>query len=359
MDASQNETKRNAPLEEARRYVALSTTFRRGISASPAAEIEIHPLGNGEHNANFWFIHPETGEKLVLRANYISQQHLEHQAAYEFGALEALEPCARAPRPVFVDETREVVPRGMSVISFIEGDELDYEREDDLAEAAAVLADIHSVEVADDCPILKPTDALVDLYEEDTQMYDAYLASAYVDKQVKAYIDHYFSCVKGLLDAPAKAREARRILNTEAVADHFLIPHDTDTGTAGFAHMIDWDKPVLGEAVRDVAYFVSPTTTVWTTDFIFSPAQRSAFVKEYLRIVDGRFDLSCFEERFSAFLKMNALRGMTYCAKAFADYQDPAYPLKNDFTAKKLELYLSEEFMQMLKDDIFDPAILN
>jgi len=351
MDAEQRRV-----LDEAQHYVDESRTFRSGIGSGPAA-IELHPLGYGEHNANFWFMHPETGEKLVLRANYTSQQNLVHQSAYEFAALRALEPCGRAPKPVFVDESREVVPRGMMVESFVEGDELDYERVGDLQEAATVLADIHSVPVPDDCPILKPSDALVDLYEEDVRMYESYLRSVYVDERVKRFIDHYFVQVKGLLKPPPGAEEARQILNTEAVAGHFRIPRAGEGD--GRAHMIDWDKPVLGEAVRDVAYFVSPTTTIWTTEFVFSPQGRTRFVQDYLRAVDSRFDLGLFEERFTAFLKMNALRGITWSANAYAEYQDPARPLKSDFTRRKLDQYLSEEFMQMLKDDIFDPPLLN
>ena len=141
------------------------------------------------------------------------------------------------------------------------------------------------------------------------------------------------------------------------MADHFLIPHAGEGD--GRSHMIDWDKPVLGEAVRDVAYFVSPTTTIWTTDFVFTPQGRARFVADYLKAVDGRFDLGLFEERFTAFLKMNALRGITWSANAYAEYQDPARPLKSDFTRNKLNQYLSEEFMQMLKDEIFDPPLLN
>ena len=339
-------------LEEAQRYVESSREFKAGIGVGEGTHVELHPLGNGEHNANFWFVHPETGEKLVLRANYVSQQGLARQSTYEFEALRALEPCDRAPRPVFVDESRSVVERGMLVISFVEGDVLDYESADDLDEVARILADIHSVEVQSDCPILKPKDALYDLYEEDARMYQMYKRSAYVDPHICAYIDHFFGTVEGLLEAPAGVENVRQILNTEAVADHFLIPRDGQGD--GRARMIDWDKPVLGEAVRDIAYFVSPTTTVWTTDFVFTPQGREAFVESYLRAVDGRFDLGLFEERFPAFLKLNALRGITWSANAYAEYQDPARPLQSEFTRQKLNLYLSDEFLQMLKDDIFD-----
>lgn len=339
-------------LAEAQRYVEESNTFKDGVGIGGNACIELHPLGYGEHNANFWFVHPDTGEKLVLRANYASQQGLSHQSTYEFNALRALEPCDRAPRPVFVDESRSVVPRGMSVITFVEGGVMDYESVEDLSEVARVLADIHSVEVAPDCPILKPKDALFDLYEEDACMYESYRRSAYADGRVCGYIDHFFATVKGLLEAPPGVEDVRQILNTEAVADHFLIPRKGEGD--GRAHMIDWDKPVLGEAVRDVAYFVSPTTTVWTTEFVFDPQGRAAFVEQYRRAVDARFDLGLFEERFPAFLKLNALRGVTWSANAYAEYHDPARPLQSEFRRRKLDLYLSDEFLQMLKDDIFD-----
>ena len=53
-------------------------------------QIAYQPLAQGEYNINYWFVHPLTGKKLVLRVNTGSQMHLEKQIEYEYHALELL-----------------------------------------------------------------------------------------------------------------------------------------------------------------------------------------------------------------------------------------------------------------------------
>ena len=52
-----------------------------GIGKEEQKEIQItyQPLAQGEYNINYWFVHPLTGKKLVLRVNTGSQMHLENQ----------------------------------------------------------------------------------------------------------------------------------------------------------------------------------------------------------------------------------------------------------------------------------------
>ena len=75
-----------------------------GIDAN--ASVVMHTLAQGEHNSNFWFTHPATDTKYVLRINYTSQLGLKEQAAYEFDALTALRPSGRTPLPLLCDESR-------------------------------------------------------------------------------------------------------------------------------------------------------------------------------------------------------------------------------------------------------------
>lgn len=60
-----------------------------GIGKEEQKEIQIayQPLAQGEYNINYWFVHPLTGKKLVLRVNTGSQMHLENQIEYEYHAL--------------------------------------------------------------------------------------------------------------------------------------------------------------------------------------------------------------------------------------------------------------------------------
>ena len=57
-------------------------TFRQGLGIPRGAEIQCSFLAQGEYHRNYRFLHPVTGQALVLRVNFGSQMHLERQIAY-------------------------------------------------------------------------------------------------------------------------------------------------------------------------------------------------------------------------------------------------------------------------------------
>lgn len=362
--------------DEAVRYVRSSTAFRAAFDIAPEAGIEVEPLAQGEHNSNFWFAHPETGRKAVLRLNYASQLGLENQVSYEYAALKALEPSGRAPKPLFVDDSKTVIDRGVLAMEFCDGDLLDYECAGDVDEAARALADIHSVRPSIDCGLLQPADPLREQLEECVRLFGAYRSWAHAEERVIDAVDRLLRRGEEAVRTAPPARDRDHVLNTEAIAAHFLIPrgsHATGPGVAAtpsagpldaathgagpldaatrgasaasITRVVDWEKPILGEATQDVAYFLSPTTTIWDVDYIFSDDERASFVETYWRAVDGRFARDGFDERFAAYVMTNCLRGITWSAAASVEYCDPTRELKNEKTAARLGLYLSPAFL--------------
>lgn len=335
-------------LDLAMRYLKSSTALREALSIPSGAALEAVPLGQGEHNANYWFAHPETGAKYVLRINYTSQLGLENQIGYEYGALRMLEPSGRVPRAYYVDDGRSLIDHGAMVIEYCEGRHLEFARPGDIEKAARLLADVHSVAVGTCAPLIKPADPLREQFDECTRLFSAYHSSAYEQAHITAYVEDFFEQAERALSTDLDVSDCNRIVNTEAISAHFLIPED---GSAG--HMVDWEKPVIGEAVQDVAYFLAPTTTIWDSDFIFDARGREAFVQTYWRAVDGRFARGSFDERFEAYMKMNCLRGITWSCAAWAEYHDPERPLKNEKTFRKLGVYLSDEFLTLVQREHF------
>lgn len=352
--------------DEAVRYVRSSTAFRAAFDIAPEAGIEVEPLAQGEHNSNFWFAHPETGRKAILRLNYASQLGLENQVSYEYAALKALEPSGRAPKPLFVDDSKTVIDRGVLAMEFCDGDLLDYECAGDVDEAARALADIHSVRPSIDCGLLQPADPLREQLEECVRLFGAYRSWAHAEERVIDVVDRLLRRGEEAVRTAPPACDRDHVLNTEAIAAHFLIPHGSHATGPGVAappafgpldaaarsasaapitRVVDWEKPILGEAAQDVAYFLSPTTTIWDVDYIFSDDERASFVETYWRAVDGRFARDGFDERFAAYVMTNCLRGITWSAAATVEYCDPTRELKNEKTAARLGLYLSPAFL--------------
>lgn len=337
------------PLDQARIYLDGNVGLREALGIDASAELEAHPLGAGEHNANFWFAHPETGERYVLRINYFTQVNAKNQIAYEYNALTVLEPCGRTPRPFFLDDSKARIDHGVLVEGYVEGRDLDFELPGDLEQAAAILADIHSLKPTPDCSILQPGDPLQAQFEECERMYAVYDAHPGLqDPLIVSYATEFIERTRRALAAARPARDRSHIVNTEAINDHFRISEK-----GGKSHMIDWEKPILAEVAQDLAYFLSPTTTIWNSTSILDRQAREKFLDDYWRAVDGRFPQGDFEERFGLYVMSNALRGVTWCCKAVVDYADPAAEHLTDETPKRLGRYLNEEFLQTCKELCF------
>lgn len=352
------------PLDVANHYLKASTRLREALRIPKNALLTAEPLGQGEHNANFWFQHPETGKRLALRINYSSQLGLDKQATYEFSALEALQPSGRTPKALFLDDDRETIERGVIVMEYVTGDWLDFERPGDVDAAAAMLADIHAVKPSSTCQLIRANDPLKAQFENCKTLYANYRGTKYENATVAQFVERFFQSAEDALSSCTLSEDdCMHIINTEAVNSHFLIPHDnpplcshprTLYENADGGHVVDWEKAVIGEVAQDVAYFLSPTTTIWDTDFIFDEAGRKKFIETYWKAVDGRFPQGSFEERFRAYVMTNCLVGITWSCNAWVEYHSPNRPLKNEKTLRKLGIYLSEDFLNLCERICFN-----
>jgi aminoglycoside phosphotransferase (APT) family kinase protein len=322
------------------------------IDLADSRELQAMPLATGEHNANFTFVHPRTHAKHVLRVNYISQLGLDDQIGYEYRALEFLEPSGCTPRARFCDSSKQLDGHGALVMDFYEGEWLDYGKPEQVERAAHMLADVHAVDTTDACPLLRPGNPLKKQLEKCAGFFKAYRSSAFEDPIVSKVVGQMFREAERAVEQPLDPADSVHALNTEAVASHFLIASDDEPG-----HFVDWEMPLVGEAAQDVAYFLSPTTTIWDTEdrFIFSAAERDAFVEMYWRSVNGRFAPGRFEQRFDAYVKTNCLVGITWSANAWVEYHDPARPLKSERTYNLLQEYLNPAFLERCYDICFSP----
>jgi aminoglycoside phosphotransferase (APT) family kinase protein len=370
----------------ARAYLRDNVELRRAIGASASALLEPHCLGAGEHNVNYWFREPGSGRKYVLRVNVAAQPFHDNQVAYEFAALRALEESGCTPKPVFLDDSPAALGKGVIVESFCEGNELDFDdlRPGDLEAAIQLMADVHAVPVDEDCPLYRPVDPLRELFEECLQRFRVYRASAFEDARITKWVERFIAVIEPAVEASScRLEDCRHIINTETLPSHFLISReggsslgpllesdgaaDSDGDTrkrigkraeecagkhAGkqLGSFIDWERPIIGEVAQDVAYFVSPTTTFWDSEWLCPPDTGDRMVEEYWRAVDGRFAKGAFDERYPLYLAMTALRSTTWCCRALVHYSQ-AETHKTSKAAKKLPIYLSDDFLERLARD--------
>ncbi len=344
--------------QRATEYLAKNEELRAQVGAQPQDVLTPHPLGEGEHNVNFRFSVPSKGHDegkeagqqcFVLRVNVLPQPFHTCQVRYEFDALTAVAASGCTPLPIYVDSSRTALGKGVLVETFCPGRvfDLDELQPDDLKRCARILGAIHSVPVPEDCPLHHPTDPLQGLFDECIERFQLYRDSPYEDARITAWVDLFTNLTIQAIQRAQAAPCDPRIVNTETLASHFLLPNDSETGW-----FVDWERPLLGDVAQDLAFFLTPTTTFWDSDRFFTAQDQEMFLREYWRAVDGRFNPGGFEERFPAWMKVSALRAVAWCCKALIRYGGSGEHTTAR-AAAKLPRYLSDDFLEMLLEECF------
>ena len=313
--------------------------FQRALGITENVEIEF--LAQGEYNLNY--ILKDGEDKFIIRVNLGSQMDLDDQIGYEFNALEQLAPSGVTPRPYYLDNSEEELPYGMLVMEYLPGRPLDYQR--DLKKAAEVLASVHEVDIAQDTILIKENNPLSAIWNECDSLLDKYFNSELADAQVKDFLK------KVKMDLKEKRKKEAEIIdllelsivNTELNSANFLVDDKNDK-----AYLVDWEKPLITTPLQDLSIFMVPTTTLWKTDFIFNQGEKEEFLHHYLsaRGLDSFYsEISSGLELFNQF---SAMRGISWSAMAWVEYQEPGRLIKNEDTFRTMESYLKIDFLEML-----------
>ena len=312
---------------------------------------EYRLLAQGEYNINYRFTHPITGQELLLRVNCGSQMHLEHQIEYEHHALELLQESGRTPKVYYVDGSLEKLNHGVLVMEYLPGKSLDYRK--DLNAAAECLADIHSVKLPKQTGLLSPGNPLRAILEECEEMVKTYMDSPLGDDGTKKQIREMLDMGWRRLEKVKKQEVYRCCINTELNSTNFLTG-----GQGGWTYLIDWEKPLYGDPAQDLGHFLAPTTTFWKTDVILSTGEVREFLNQYREALGGRIPVEGLEERVYAYIPVTCLRGVTWCAMAWVQYQQTDKLICNESTRRKLDAYLARDFLKRLvKDYLYDTGV--
>lgn len=328
-----------------REYVRRDS-YLEALAIPRGIEVEYKMLAQGEYNINYIFIHPLTGQKLLLRVNTASQMHLCDQIQYEYKTLLDLRESGRTPKPVYVDGSMKYINYGVMVMNFLEGTALDYIQHLNLA--AECLADIHSLRVDEGTHLISPENPLQAVLDECNQMAQTYYDSVLANQMKKSQIKNMLEMGRKKLQDAGIYTGYRCCINTELNSTNFLI-----NGEKRPNYLIDWEKPLLGDPAQDLGHFLAPTTTFWKTDVILTQEEMKLFVKHYEQSVAGRFDAGNLQERVDLYVPITCLRGITWCAMAWVQYQNPDKLIRNESTYLKLESYLDKQFLDRIENQYF------
>ena len=321
-----------------------SREYREGLGLPETIEEKYELLAAGEYNVNLSFTHPISGEKLILRINQGSQMHLENQIEYEANTLRLLKDSGRTPRLYYVDGSKKYLDKGILVMEYLPGVALDYEK--DLMKAADILVDIHRQSLPLESGLIEAGSGFSFVLDECEEMFKHYTESKYADKDIENRIRH-------LLDMGWKLSKSGEVsfdglykclINTELNSTNFLINEE------GKNYLIDWEKAVFGYPAQDIGHFLAPTSTFWKTDIILTKAEIDDFITRYIEKAGRYFDTKGIRETALAFIKINCLRGLSWCAMAFVQYKEADKEIMNESTRIKLGQYLEDSFIRGIEE---------
>jgi hypothetical protein len=316
---------------------------------SPEEDFTIKPLSQGEYNMNF--LVRQGGLAWVLRVNTGSQIDLSarEQIAYEFKTLTLLAPTGISPEPYFLDHSFRFLPYGILGMAYLPGEHLDYRC--DLMEAAQLFARYHQYKIPKDRVHLIPEERpLTRSYQRCMEKIQIYLDSALANPHLRTYLFEVLNWAD-----EARLKEAffindpwNCIINTEVNSSNWIVNRNTGT-----LHLVDWEKPLWGDPSRDLSHFRVPTTTLWKTNYRMSEYDKAIMMDAYREQITDPHLRDTIEERTRLRDPFNCLRGISWCAMRWVQYQRGEVLLKNEETRRKLEMYLDLDFVRSL----FDPYI--
>ena len=333
--------------------------YRKALGLPDSVTEEYRLLAQGEYNVNYLFYHPITGLPLVLRVNAGSQMHLDRQIEYEAHALRLLSDSGRTPQVYYVDGSKRFIDHGVLVMEYLPGSYPHYDNKSEMDGVMECLADIHSVKIpeseviygepgsvpADTVRLIAPADPAIAILDECESMVKKYMDSPLGDDVTKARLralldrGHELAEQTGdRMNGSADGENYRCCINTELNSTNFLVDGQ-------FVRLVDWEKPLYGDPAQDLGHLLAPTTTFWKTDHILTQKETDRLIDVYADRVNGRFDICGIRERIHRLINITCLRGLTWCAMAWVEYQDPDKLIANESTRKKLDAYLEDSFL--------------
>lgn len=320
-----------------------SREYREGLGLPEHIEEEYRMLAAGEYNVNLSFTHPVTGKKLVLRINRGSQMHLDNQIEYEANTLKLLQNSGRTPKLYYVDGSKKYLDKGILVMEYLPGVALDYTK--DLNKVADILVDIHRQSLPENTGLIEAGAGFNFVLDECEEMFKHYTQSSYADEKIT-------NRIRKLLDKGWEMSEIQKVsfeglykclINTELNSTNFLI------NEGGKNYLIDWEKAVLGFPAQDIGHFLAPTSTFWKTDIILTGDEIEGFIENYINKASLYFDTKGIKETSLSFIKINCLRGLSWCAMAYVQYKEADKDLMNESTRVKLDAYLDDKFLKQVE----------
>lgn len=302
-------------------------------------------LAAGEYNENHLV---QCGDQAwVFRINHGSQLGQKRQIEYEFSVLHALRRSGVTPRPFHVAPQPPAsysFGNGVLFMEYLPGRPLAYGTDSELA--AEVLARVHAQPVpkaspAGLPPLVVQASPVQDIADESLGLLQRYPEHPLRKERERLLRYHQEVEALGRKTSHLFADEPLVLTNTEVNSHNFIVQE-------GQAWLVDWEKAVVSQRWQDLGHFLVPTTTQWKRQFVYSAAQKRAFMQRYLHEAGLEMTLEDAMQRCEVMERTILLRALSWCFMAWYEYTSQERALKNQDTFNKILQYLSQ--MEILLD---------
>lgn len=301
-------------------------------------------LAQGEYNINFTV--EGCNKKYVFRVNTGSQIASENQIKYEYDALKSLEVSGVTPKTYYVDDSKKELDYGILIMEFLEGKPLEYHK--DLNSASEIFAKIHSIDITENNfkNLIVEESIFTERIKEAQRLLKDFFQSPKISSQLKDFFYVFIEWAEKSKYGEKYFLENKWhvVNNTEVNSSNFIIGSKK-------SYLIDWEKPVISDPCQDLTQFLSPTTTLWKTDYILSREEKEEFFRAY--VGELKYKDNNIRERVELYTPFLYLRALSWCAYAYLEYQKEDKEIKNMDTYNKIKQYLDLDFMRDLLKGYF------
>ena len=295
-------------------------------------------LAAGEYNENYGVVSKD--HQYVFRINHgsqLNQINPQDQILYEFHVLQTVAPSGVTPA-VF-QAASDTALGGVLLMAFIEGRPFDFQR--DLSTVPGIFAAIHSLPLNPETalaegvlpPLICQADPVGDIARESIGLINRFANHPLKKEKTRLQAYHEQILTLGQTHGDLFTQEPLCIVNTEVNSGNFIIQENK-----GF--LVDWEKAVISCRYQDLAHFIIPTTTLWKSDFRFTPDQRIHFLKHYYNLILPEVSFEALEFKTTLLEKIILLRALSWCFMAWYEYTGSQRTLTNDTTFNKIKSYL-------------------
>ncbi|MBW1636717.1 MAG: aminoglycoside phosphotransferase family protein, partial [Deltaproteobacteria bacterium] len=293
---------------------------------------------------NLNYLLKSDSKSLVFRVNMGTQINRADQILYEYDTLRLLQKSGVTPIPCYVDDSRTLIDRGISIMEYLPGRHLDYEK--DLRFSARLFSILHQLPVRESQNhLIRESQPLSLIFTECTKLLSDYFQSELADREIRSFLMEVIDWAQGYKDRECYYIDDPFfcIVNTEVNSTNFIVNPKQKT-----THLIDWEMARWGDPSTDLCHFCSPLTTLWKTGYRFSPATSADFLTEYKNSIRSAHLRNSLEERMRLKFPFVLLRGISWSAMAWAAYQTEYSGMRDRRTWKTLQRYMDIDFIRAL-----------